>query len=116
MPKNLVLLLLLLTAAGMQNALAGNDNPPIGARAAGLSGAAVTLPDVWALRNNIAGIAELKETQLGTHFENRFGISAFNSVAFAAAFPTQSHGTFGLEAYRFGDNLYSNQRVGIGTA
>ena len=115
MRKNLVLLLILVSAP-VPYALAGTGNPPIGARAAALSGAAVTLADVWALSNNTAGIAGLKHIQFGAHFENRFGISAFNTAAFVAAIPTEKHGTFGIDAYRFGDELYSNQRVGIGAA
>jgi hypothetical protein len=97
-------------------ALAGNDNPVIGARAAGLSNAAVTLADVWALSNNVAAIGKLEQPQLGTYAENRFMIKGFNSVAFQAVYPTEKYGVAGLDLYRFGDQLYNEQRLGLGYA
>jgi hypothetical protein len=96
--------------------LAGNDNPAIGARAAGLSNASVTLSDVWALSNNVAGIAKLDRPELGAFAENRFMIRGFNTVAFQAMYPTAKYGVGGIDLYRFGDQLYNEQRFGIGYA
>jgi hypothetical protein len=95
---------------------AGNDNPVIGARAAGLSNAAVTLADVWALSNNVAGIGKLEKPELGAYAENRFMIQGFNTVAFQAVYPTEKYGVAGLDLYRFGDHLYNEQRLGLGYA
>lgn len=89
---------------------------PAGARAAGLGNASVTLPDLWALHNNVAGIAGLQQPQLGVYAENRFGIRAFTTVALQAVYPTKKYGSYGLSFSRFGDELYSRQSVGLGVA
>ncbi len=87
---------------------------PFGARAAALGNAAVTLPDLWALNNNVAGIASLEQPQLGVYAENRFGMRAFNTVALQAVYPTAAYGNYGMSFSRFGDELYSQQALGLG--
>ena len=89
---------------------------PAGARAAGLGNASVTLPDLWALQNNVAGMADLKQPEVGAYVENRFGIRAFTTVALEAVYPTDKYGNYGLSLSRFGDELYSRQSVGLGVA
>lgn len=89
---------------------------PMGARAAALANASVTLPDVWALHNNIAGIANLQQPEAGVYVENRFGIQAFTTVALQAAYPTGKFGSYGISLSRFGDELYSQQTLGFGAA
>lgn len=89
---------------------------PTGARAAALGNASVTLPDVWALHNNVAGIASLAQPEAGVYVENRFGIQAFTTVALQAVYPTSKFGSYGISLSRFGDALYSQQSVGIGAA
>jgi hypothetical protein len=88
----------------------------MGARAAAFGNASVTLPDVWALNNNVAGIASLKESQVGAYVENRFGVQAFSTVALLAVYPTAKHGHYGISLSRFGDELYSQQHIGAGIA
>jgi hypothetical protein len=99
---------------GVLQAHAAHDPFPIGARAAGLSGAAITLTDVWAIRNNVAGIAALKKPEFGIFAENRFNIAAFSTVGLQAVFPTKKAGVFGIDLSRFGDQWYNEQRIGIG--
>jgi len=89
---------------------------PVGARAAGLGNASVTLPDLWALSNNIAGIAGLEQAEAGAYIENQFGVRAFTTVALQAVYPTGKYGSYGLSLSRFGDELYSRQSVGLGAA
>ncbi|RDC63855.1 PorV/PorQ family protein [Adhaeribacter pallidiroseus] len=100
----------------VSNTYAAHEPFPIGARAAGLSGASVTLTDVWAVRNNVAGIASLKALELGVFAENRFNITAFSTVGLQAVFPTKKAGAFGVDCSRFGDQWYNEQRLGIGFA
>jgi hypothetical protein len=88
----------------------------MGARSAALGNASVTLPDLWALHNNVAGIASLKQPQIGAYAENRFGVRAFSTVAVQAVYPTARSGTYGFSLSRFGDALYNQQHVGIGIA
>lgn len=87
---------------------------PLGARAAALGNASVTLPDLWALNNNVAGIGSLKQPQVGAYAENRFGVRAFTTVALQAVYPTTRYGNYGLSLSRFGDELFSQQHVGVG--
>ncbi|PKV63427.1 PorV/PorQ family protein [Pontibacter ramchanderi] len=87
---------------------------PVGARAAALGNASVTLPDLWALNNNVAGIGSLQQAQVGAYVENQFGIRAFTTVALQAVLPTSRYGNYGLSLSRFGDELFSQQHVGIG--
>ena len=89
---------------------------PMGARAAALGNASVTLSDVWALHNNAAGIASLTQPEAGVYIENRFGIQAFTTVALQAVYPTGKYGSYGISLSRFGDALYSQQSVGLGAA
>jgi hypothetical protein len=79
-----------------------------------LAGAAVTLSDVWAIGNNVAGMAGLKKTSIGIFAENRFGIQAFTTVGLQAVYPTPKYGNIGLDLIRFGDQLYNEQRLGLG--
>ncbi|WP_347158021.1 hypothetical protein [Pontibacter chitinilyticus] len=89
---------------------------PMGGRAAGLGNAAVTLPDLWALHNNVAGMAGLQQVSAGAFVESRFGVRAFTTVALLAVLPTAKYGAYGLSFSRFGDAVYSRQSVGIGVA
>ncbi|MDQ4139291.1 MAG: hypothetical protein M3142_02085 [Bacteroidota bacterium] len=93
---------------------AAHEPFPIGARAAGLAGAAVTLSDVWSIRNNVAGIASLKKPELGIFAENRFNVAAFTTVGLQVIYPTQKFGVLGIDLSRFGDQWYNEQRLGIG--
>lgn len=87
---------------------------PFGARAAALGNASVTLPDLWALNNNVAGITNLEQLQAGAYVENRFGLQAFTTAALQVVLPTVKYGNYGLSLSRFGDELYSQQHVGLG--
>ncbi len=91
-------------------------NSPVGARAAGVGNAAVTLTDIWALSNNTAGMAALKKVELGAFAHNRFGLAELSTVGLLAVIPTAKYGTWGLDLQRFGGDLYNEQRLGFGVA
>ncbi|MFB9864479.1 hypothetical protein [Rufibacter immobilis] len=92
------------------------NNTAVGARAVSLGGAAVTLLDVWALSNNPAGIAALKQLELGAYAHNRFSLKELTTVGLLAVYPTQKYGTVGVDLQRFGGELYNEQRLGLGLA
>ncbi|MDF7810124.1 hypothetical protein [Hymenobacter sp. YC55] len=111
-----ILFLLSITAYGQ-----GSGPGTRGARAAGLANASVTLSDVWAVGNNVAGLGQLTGPEVGVYAENRYLLSALNTVAVAAAMPLGTvenekakNGVVGVEVQRFGGKLYSEQRVGAG--
>ncbi|QNP52674.1 hypothetical protein H9L05_02650 [Hymenobacter qilianensis] len=69
---------------------AGNGPGVRGARAAALGNASVTTADVWAVGNNVAGLGQVSQTNVGFYAENRYLSSAFNTVALVAAMPIGS--------------------------
>ncbi|WBO84914.1 PorV/PorQ family protein [Hymenobacter yonginensis] len=92
-----------------------------GARAAALGHASVTLNDVWAVGNNAAGLGQLSAPTAAVYAENRYLLSALNTVALAVAAPLGKvenglarRGVVGVEVQRFGGKLYSEQRIGAG--
>lgn len=87
----------------------------IGSRAVGMGNASITLNDVWSIHNNVAGLAEVKQTDVGVFYQNRFGMSGFNTVAFSGSYALNK-GAFGVGLYRFGDQLYNEQILGFGYA
>jgi hypothetical protein len=89
---------------------------PFGARAAALGNASATIPDLWAIHNNIAGIAGLTQPQIGAYAENRFGVRAFTTAALLGIYPTTKYGVYGISLSRFGDELYNRQHIGLGAA
>jgi len=89
---------------------------PFGARAAALGNAAVTFQDSWALFQNPAGIAGLKQPEIGVYADTRFGISAFTTVALQAVYPTGKYGNYGVSFSRFGDALFNRQHIGFGAS
>lgn len=115
MRHNFTLILFLLITVGQQQVQA-QEQCNFGARAAGMSWATVSLSDVWALSNNTAGITNLKAPTVGVYAENRFHEFAFTTIAMQAVYPTQKYGTFGLSMSRFGDELFSQQHIGLGLA
>ncbi|TGE25665.1 hypothetical protein E5K00_10880 [Hymenobacter aquaticus] len=120
MPKIYLSLSLFLLTSPL--ALAQGNGPGIrGARAAALGNASVTLADVWAVGNNVAGLGQVTSAAVGFYAENRYLSRALNTAVLAAALPVGSltdgkatRGVVGFEAQRFGDKLYSEQRVGAG--
>ncbi|GAA4015626.1 hypothetical protein GCM10022408_31220 [Hymenobacter fastidiosus] len=92
-----------------------------GARAAALGNASVALADGWAMGNNVAGLGQLTQAFVGVYAENRYLSRALNNAVLTAALPLGSlrdgkapNGVVGVEVQRFGDKLYSEQRVGTG--
>lgn len=109
---------LLLSFTAPRPVRAGNEPAPAGARAVGLANAAVTLSDAWALTNNIGGLGWLTRPTIGVYGDNRFGVSAFRTGALTGAAPIRggSGGVGGFDVARFGDEIYSETRAGLGYA
>ncbi|GEO06864.1 hypothetical protein AAE02nite_45280 [Adhaeribacter aerolatus] len=100
----------------LSSAQADNYPNPAGARTNGLAGVAVTLADVWAVSNNIAGITALKKPAAGVYAENRFNLKALSTVTLQGVYPIAKQGALGIELMRFGDKLYNEQKLGLGYA
>ncbi len=88
---------------------------PIGARAAALSNAAVTLSDSWAFFNNIAGIATLNQTLVGFGYHNAFGVSGW-ATGYAHVVVPIKEGVTGIGVERFGNDALNITRLSLGYA
>ncbi len=108
--------LLLLSFSVYIKTYGGNENFPVGARAAGIGNAAVTLNDMWAAFNNQAGLSGLKNVNAGAYNEIRYGLKELSLNAFAVAVPVKKIGTFSLSATYFGFSLYNEQKIGLAYA
>jgi hypothetical protein len=87
----------------------------IGAKPAGLGYATATLQNEWAIFNNIAGLATIEESYFAATYEVRPSLTAGNRFGALASMPF-SFGKIGLGAFRFGDDIYSEQLVSLGFA
>lgn len=92
-----------------------NGNFNLGARSAALGDASATILDTYAMFNNISGIAKVEELAIALSFENRYGISSFNTVGMGIILP-KNWGTTTVNIFKFGDNLYSEHKIGLGYA
>ncbi len=91
------------------------DNYPTGARQSAMGTAGVTFSDIWAVQNNQAGLAGLKNMSIGFHFENRYLTPQYGLKALAFGLPT-SQGTFGVDVNYFGYSLYNETKIGLAYA
>lgn len=96
------------------NVYAQTDNPVMGARAAALANTSVTIGDEWSLFNNPGATATTEDQAFGVSHERRFGVAGFNTYAATAVFSLNTYGTPGLGLYRFGDELFSIQKILLG--
>lgn len=85
----------------------------MGAKAAGMGYASSCLTDEWSLFNNIAGLAHVKNSLLCTAYDAKPQLEGANRMAFIACLPTRL-GTSAVGVFRFGDDLYSEQKVSVG--
>ena len=81
--------------------LSQSDNYNIGARSTGMSGASVSLVDVWSQYYNQAGLAYVEDISIGLAYQNAFFVKELATNSIAIALPTKT-GTFGLNYYYFG--------------
>lgn len=97
---------------GWQIAYASGENFGVGGIQAGMGFASTTLQDVFALSNNVAGIAHLENTHIGFYGDQRFftGIHFYNLSAVA---PVQQVGAFGLSIDYFGFSAYNESKIGL---
>jgi len=81
--------------------------PDAGARQGGMSGAGVTISDIWSSYHNQAGLADLEGLSAGLFYSNIYNVSAFKETAFAFAAPIEKYGSVGAN-YSYSGDSYSN--------
>jgi|JI10StandDraft_1071094.scaffolds.fasta_scaffold241329_1 hypothetical protein len=93
---------------------AANDNLPVGARSAGMAHASICVGDVWAVQQNQAALATLKNPEAGVFSQIVYPNSKvlMNAVAVASPF---KYGVISGSFTRLGfKNLYNESKYGIG--
>ncbi len=88
---------------------------PVGARSNSLSGASVTLTDVWAVHQNPGAVARIKAFSVGMYYDTRFMTKELQNQAIAAALPLK-RGVIMTGAQLFGYEQYRHTRAGLGYA
>lgn len=87
----------------------------MGARAHGMGNASACLSDAWAMTQNIAGLASVKQPTATFSCHAVPSFSPFNRLAAVIVTPVRS-GAAGLSAFRFGDDLYNEHLLSLGAA
>ncbi len=108
--RNLILIGLLTRTAYSQSSFMFTG---MGAKAAGMGYASSCLQDEWSLFNNSAGLSHLKKSVAATSYDARPQLQGANRMAFLLAVPT-TYGTGALGVFRFGDDVYNEQKISLG--
>ncbi|SHF03769.1 hypothetical protein SAMN05444274_103318 [Mariniphaga anaerophila] len=101
--------------SGVFNVSFAQENYPVGARSLGLSHAAVSLSDSWAVFHNQAGIAGTNGFFAGFFYESRFGVELLSLSAGSVVMPFGS-GAFGLSFFQFGEGAFKEHKFGLAYA
>lgn len=80
-----------------------------------MADASSCLSDVWALANNVAGLAKMDHPAAGFSYQAVPSFKFFNRMAAAFVVPFEK-GAAGVGLFRFGDDLYNEQIVSLGCA
>jgi len=83
-------------------------NYDFGARSKGMGHSNTVMVDEWAIFNNVAGISGVENGSVVFGYDRFFRIEGFNRVG-AAVIQPFNFGTIGASAFRFGDELLSEQ-------
>lgn len=94
---------------------AGNENPTLGARTAGMGNASVSFGDVWSAQQNQAGLGFVRAISAGAYYENRFLLKELSIKGGVIALPIKG-GTFGLCISNFGYSLYNENKYSLSFA
>ncbi|MFN7603462.1 MAG: hypothetical protein ACK5R0_18890 [Bacteroidota bacterium] len=97
------------------NSFAQSGQNLMGARQTAMGNASATLTDEWSLWHNVAGLAQTENRTLGASYEVTPSLVGANRMAFNGAAPLRL-GVIGFGAFRFGDNVYSEQMISLAFA
>lgn len=87
----------------------------MGARANGMANASACLTDVWAITNNIAGLAKTAHASASFSYHAVPSFRSFNRMAAVFAVPA-GKGVAGAGVFRFGDDLYNEHVLSLAFA
>jgi hypothetical protein len=90
--------------------LLAQDNK--GPRITALGNAGVALQDVWSVKNNQAGIADIKKPILAAGYENRFGVKELSTQAAVFSMPIKNY-AIGAAFNSYGVSDYREIKTGV---
>jgi hypothetical protein len=88
---------------------------PAGSRGQGMGNASVALHDIWAIQNNMAGLAYFEHPAVAFSYQDFFLVNELGIKSGAFVMPTRS-GAFGLNFNYFGYSQYSESKIGLAYA
>ena len=88
---------------------------PIGARSWGMGNATVAVVDNYSVFNNPAGLGFLKENFASASYHARYNIAGLQTLSLSSNYNTK-YVNVGIGIERFGDKLYSEQKLGLALA
>lgn len=94
-----------------QLVFAQGDVDILGGKSAGMGKTSVAVADVWSVSNNQAGLAFLKDAQIGIYYNNSFTTKNTGFQTIAMAVPTKKTGTFGINVSYFGYSDYNESKI-----
>ncbi len=94
-------------------ATAQSNTQQVAARYPGLAAYSRENVDLYATRNNVAALAQLKNNAFGVYAENRFLIPELNLYAASIGLKVQ-HGAFALHGSYFGLDVYHQLSLSLG--
>jgi hypothetical protein len=88
---------------------------PVSSSAIGMGDASVTMDGYWASFKNTAGITTTEGLEVGTTYQNRFGMNGmdFMGVGLTSKMP---FGHASLNVFSFGDDIYNEHKISLGYA
>ena len=89
-----------------------NGNYRLGARSAAMGGTSITLNDHWSIFNSVGALALSDKNAVFSSYQNRFDLSEFQVLG-AGYVHTLEKAAAGLGLYRFGGQLFSEQRINL---
>lgn len=87
-----------------------NGSYQFGARSAAMGGASLTLTDEYSLFNNIGALGSIEDHGVFAGYQNRYGVTEFQVIGGGAVYNNRI-GNLGVGYYKFGDDLFSEQRI-----
>lgn len=108
--KTIIIILLLLLRS-----YSYAEETKYGARSVALSGASVSLVDIWANYNNQAALAYINKAEIGIFYINHFAIKELSTKAIAGMIPSR-YGNFNFNISQFGYSHYNETKMALGFA
>ncbi|MBN2669552.1 MAG: hypothetical protein JXR60_10020 [Bacteroidales bacterium] len=81
----------------------------------GMGNSSMALSQVWSVNYNTAGIANLKQAEIGIYYTNRFLMQELSSQSFVAVLPSK-FGNWGVEIDHFGYQIHNETQIGLAYA